>query len=131
MMIKTTLVIFWAISGSAWTNEVFTDANGCYTTRNWERRCLATPNQITGEVIVSAKARAKEKTLDNYKAMEQAKAKAKESQPATSAGLEQARARAKENATSADLEQARARAKAKATGRDPGAFKRLKTNQGA
>ena len=113
MMIKITLVIFLAMSGSAWANEAFTDANGCYTTRHWERRCQANAHPITGEVIVAAKARAKEKTLDNYKAMEQAKA------------------RAKENATSADLEQARARAKAKATGRDPGAFKRLKTNQGA
>jgi len=114
MMTNIALVIFWAMSGPAWTNEVFTDANGCYTTRHWERRCQANATPITGEAIVAAKARAKEKTLDNYRAMEQAKAKAKESQPATSA----------------ELEQARVRAKSKASGRDPGAYKRLKTNQG-
>ena len=108
------LAIFLALPAPAWAGEVFTDENGCYTNRKWERRCQTAATPVTDEAIVAAKARAKEKTLDTYKAMEQAKAKVKESPPTTEA----------------DLKQALIRAKYKATSRDPGAYRRAKANQG-
>jgi len=77
-MKKIALVILLAMPCPAWASEIFTDENGCYTTRKWERRCLATPNPVTNETIYDAKARAKEKVMDTYKAMELAKVKAKE-----------------------------------------------------
>jgi len=113
-MKKIALAIFLAMPGPAWANEVFTDENGCYLTRKWERRCQANANRVTDEDIAAAKARAKEKTLENYKAMKQAKAKAKDNPPASEA----------------DLQQALIRAKSRATSRDPGAYRRLKANQG-
>jgi hypothetical protein len=53
----------------------FTDENGCYTTRNWERRCQATVN-LAADALDAALIKAKERTLDTYAAMEQARIRA-------------------------------------------------------
>jgi len=67
------LALALALSWPAWAGP---EAGGCYTDRKWRRHCPETAGQAR-EGIKSAKARAKEKTLDTYKAMERAKARAK------------------------------------------------------
>jgi hypothetical protein len=56
----------------------FTDENGCYTTRNWERRCQATVNLAT-DALDAALIRAKERTAERYAALEQARIRKAES----------------------------------------------------
>jgi hypothetical protein len=70
------LALALALSSPAWAEPEGTDADGCYTDRHWRRHC---PDAVSPPRagIKPAKARAKDRTLDTYKAMKQAKARAK------------------------------------------------------
>jgi len=74
-----TLALLLAMSGPAWAGPPDPEADGCHTDRHWRQLCPAAAGKARAarEAISPAKARAKERTLDTYKAMEQAKARAK------------------------------------------------------
>jgi len=74
-----TLTLALALSGPAWAGPQDPEADGCHTDRHWRRHCPAAIGKARAarEAVSPAKARAKERTLDTYKAMEQAKARAK------------------------------------------------------
>jgi hypothetical protein len=73
------LALALALAGPAWAGPQAPEPDACRTDRHWRQHCpaVASKARAARSAISPAKARAKERTLDTYKAMEQAKARAK------------------------------------------------------